>query len=170
MVRKEQIVGIAIRLFAIFLVIYTLRHASSFLPYLVDSQSIKVDLSFVLLVTVVPILVAAFLWLLPLTIARNIIPGMGAKEPSSTLSNSEIAAVAFPILGLWVLTTAIPDTFYWATFTYMVKNAGLGKPELSPENVGNIVATIVELLIGFWLLLGSRGIASMLNRLRYARS
>lgn len=168
--RKEQVVGLALRLFAIFLLMQALRQAAALIPYLADSATGRVGLGVVLVSTLVPVAIAAFLWLLPLTIATKLIPGVNAKEPRSTLTATEIASVAFPILGLWVLTSAIPDMFYWATFAYIVKSSNVGRPELSPENIGNIVATGVELLIGFWLLLSSKGVVGLLKRLRYAGS
>lgn len=168
--RKEQVVGLALRLFAIFLFIQALRQAAALIPYLADSATARVSLSLVVVSTLVPVAIAVFLWLLPLTIATKLIPGVNAKEPRSTLTATEIASVAFPVLGLWVLTSAVPDTFYWAMFIYIVKSSDVGRPELSPENIGNIVATVVELLIGFWLLLGSKGVFGLLKRLRYAGS
>lgn len=168
--RKEQIAALAIRLFAIFLVIQALRQAAGLIPYLADSATVRVGLGVVLVSTLVPVAIAVFLWLLPLTIATKLIPGFKVEEPRSTLTATEIASVVFPILGLWVLTDAIPDTFYWVTFAYIVKSSDLGRPELSPENIGNVVATVVELLIGFWLLLGSKGALGLFKRLRYAGS
>ena len=168
--RKEQVVGLALRLFAIFLFIQALRQAAGLIPFLTDSTPVRIGIGVVLVSTLVPVAIAAFLWLLPLTIATKLIPGVSAKEPRSTLTATEIASVAFPILGLWVLTSAIPDTFHWTMFIYIVKSSDVGRPELSPENIGNIVATVVELLIGFWLLLGSKGMFGLLKRLRYAGS
>jgi hypothetical protein len=71
-------------------------------------------------------------------------------------------------MGLWVLTSAIPDIFYWVTFVYRIKSVNVGSTELTPENIGYIVSTIVELVIGFWLLFGSRGLLGVIRRARYA--
>lgn len=166
--RNEQIVGLAIRLFAIFLFILALRQATGLIWYFVDSVTVRAGLGFALVSTLAPAAVALFLWLLPLTIATKLIPRLKTDEPRSALTATDIASVAFPILGLWVLTFAIPDTFYWITFTFILKNSDYGSPELTPENIGNIVATVVELLIGFWLLLGSKGLLGLFQRLRYA--
>mgnify|MGYP000271129796 CR=1 FL=1 len=97
--RKEQVVGLALRLFAIFLLIQALRQAAVLIPYLADSATVRVSLGLVLVSTLVPIAIAAFLWLLPLTIATKLIPGVSAKEPRSTLTATDIASVAFPVLG-----------------------------------------------------------------------
>ena len=167
---KEQIVGVAVRLFAVFLVIYVLRNASEIMPYLADSSPYKISVTFLFLIVLFPILAAVLLWLFPLTIAAKIIPDIKAKKPPKTLEGGEIELVAFSILGLWVLTGAIPDIFHWGTFVYMVKNSEAARVELSPDNIGNIVATVVELVIGFWLLFSSKGIIGILRRLRNAGS
>ena len=165
---KEQIVGIAVRLFALFLVVYVLRHASALIPYLADSSSYKISFTFLFLIVLFPILAAILLWLFPLTVAAKLIPDIKAKERPKTLSSTEIEQVAFTIFGLWVLTQAIPDIFYWATFVYMAKSLGMGRAELSPDNISNVVVTVLELVIGFWLLFGSKGIVGVIRRIRHA--
>lgn len=161
--RTEQIVGLAIRLFAIFLFIQALRQATGLLSYFVDSSTVRVGIGFALVSTLAPAAIALVLWLLPLTIATKLIPGLKADAPRSALTATDIASVAFPILGLWVLTFAIPDTVYWTTFAFIVKSSDYGSPELTPENIGNIVATTVELLIGVlalaWLKRNARSFA-----------
>lgn len=107
------------------------------------------------------------MWFFPLTVATKLIPNVKPEE-SAAFGAGGIEVVAFSIMGLWVLTTAIRDIFFWITFAYRVKNVGLGISELSPEDVGNIVATVVELVIGFWLLFGSKGLLGIIRRVRYA--
>lgn len=164
---NQQLVGTAIRLFAIFLVIYAFRQAGSLISYL-NNQYMEVTVSFILVASLIPILVAALLWLFPMTIAAKLTPRIHPAEASSKLSSPELVAAAFPILGLWVLASAIPDTFYWTTLVYLIKNADLGRTELSPQDIASIVSTIFELIIGFWLLLGSKGVVALIKRIRYA--
>ena len=73
---KEQIVGIAVRLFAVFLAIYALRYASGLIPYLADSSSYKISATFLFLIVLFPILAAILLWIFPLTIAAKLIPNI----------------------------------------------------------------------------------------------
>jgi hypothetical protein len=123
-----------------------------------------------LAIVLFPILAAILLWFFPLTVAGKLIPDTKPEELPIALSGTEIETVAFSILGLWILATAIPDIFHWATFGYLVKASGVGRAQLTPENIGNIVGTVVELVIGFWLLFGSKGIAGLIRRYRYAGS
>ena len=165
---KEQVVGIAVRLFAIFLGLYTLRHVSGLLPYAAAPSPNNISFVFLFLFAFFPILAAILLWLFPLAVATKIIPNIKAKNATAPLDANGIEVVAFSVMGLWVLTSAIPDIFYWVTFAYRIKNANIGSTELSPENIGYIVSTIVELVIGFWLLFGSRGLLGVIRRARYA--
>jgi hypothetical protein len=169
-VQKEQIVGIAVRLFAVFLTIYVLRHASGLIPYLADSSSYPISALFLFLIVLFPLLAAMLLWLFPLTVAAKLIPDINAKEASKTSGSGEWEVVAFSVLGLWVLTSAIPDAFHWATFVYVLNSSEMGRMALSPDNIGNIVATVVELVVGFWLLFGSKGLIGLVRYLRYAGS
>jgi len=111
-VQEEQIVGLAVTLFAIFLVVYTIRYGSSLLPMTRPPNNI----SFLLLagLTVPLFLAALLLWIFPLTVAGTILPGVKASHSSVPLAAGEIQIVAFSILGLWVLATAVPDIFYWS--------------------------------------------------------
>lgn len=165
---KEQIVGIAVRLFAVFLALYTLRYASSMLPYAAAPPPNSISFWFIGTLALFPILAAVLLWFFPLTVATRLIPDIKAKETSTSLGAGDVEVVAFSVMGLWVLTTAIPDIFYWVTFVYRVESAGVGSPELSPENIGNIVATVVEFVIGFWLLFGSKGLLGIIRSARQA--
>lgn len=165
---KEQIVGLAVRLFAIFLGFYTLRYASSFLPYVSAPPPNNISLLFAGAVVLPPILAAVLMWYFPLALANKLIPDIKTKDAPVPLDAGGIEVVAFSIMGLWVLTSAIPDIFHWATYVYQVRNKHFGYFELTPENVGNIVSTVVELVIGVWLLFGSRGILGLIRRARYA--
>lgn len=163
---KEQIVGVTVRLFAIFLALYTLRYASNLLPYTAMPPPNNISFVFIGTLALFPILVAVLLWFFPLTVAAKLIPDINTKEQTTSIGAGSIEVVAFSVMGLWVLATAIPDIFYWVTFVHQVKSAGMGSPELSPENLGNIVATTVELAIGSWLLFGSKGLLSIIRRVR----
>lgn len=164
---KEQIVGIAVRLFAIFLGLYTLRYVGGILRYTVEPSLSNVSVTFLFLPALILALVAILLWFFPLTVATKIIPSIKTSSAPTSLDAGGIEVIAFSVMGLWVLTTAIPDAFHWITFVYLAKSVNVGNSELSPENIGYIVSTIVELVIGFWLLFGSRGLLGIIRRARY---
>lgn len=159
--KKEQVVGLGVRLFAIFLVVYTIRYGSSLLP--MTRAPDNVSLLFIASFTIPLLLAALLMWMFPLTVAGTILPKMKASGRSVPLRRDEIQVVAFSILGLWVLSTAVPDLFYWSTFVYLAKRINLS---LTPSHIGNVVATVIELIIGFWLLFGARGLRGLVRVLR----
>ena len=67
------------------------------------------------------------------------------------------------ILGLWVLSTAVPDIFYWSTFVYLAKGIEFS---LTPEHIGNIVVTVIEIIIGVWLVFGAKGLRGLRRLVR----
>ncbi len=166
--QKEQIVAIAVRLFAIFLVVYAFRHASSMLPLTNYPPPQNISYIFIASATLPLLLAALLLWIFPLTIAAKLLPRSRRTESAGALSATEIQAVAFSILGLWVLTTAVPDIFYWITYVYVMKNGGVDNSAFSPNLSGRIGATVVELVIGIWLLFGARGLTGLLRLARTA--
>ena len=82
---KEQVVGIAVRLFAIFLGLYTLRHVSGLLPYAAAPSPNNISFVFLFLFAFFPILAAILLWLFPLAVATKIIPNIKAKNATAPL-------------------------------------------------------------------------------------
>lgn len=169
---REQIVGLAVRLFAIFLVVYTLRYAMSLVSFATLDPPDYVSSAFIVLFGLAPILIAILLWRFPLTIASILIPQIKAGTKPVALGEVEAQVIAFSILGLWVLVSAIPDIFYWVTYVYRIKSVGFGqvRTELTPQNIAGIVSTIAQFILGVWLLLGSRGLVGMVQKLRHAGS
>lgn len=165
---KEQVVGIAVRLFAIFLGLYTLWQVSSLLPLISNPPPNNFSLTFIFLMAAPLILTAMLLWRFPLIVAAKIIPDVRMKNPATPLDAGSIGVVAFSVMGLWVLATAVPDIVYWFIFIYRTKSVDIGDPTLSPANIAGLVSTIVELVIGFWLLFGSKGILGLIRLARYA--
>jgi hypothetical protein len=167
-VTKEQVVGLAVRLFAIFLALYTLRQTGSLVVFARMSPPDYASLATVGVVTLILLLVAILLWVFPLTVAGNLIPNIKPERQTGKLDGGSIEVVAFTVMGLWVLASAIPDTFYWAVFAYRIKAMGVGSPGLTPDHIGYMVATAVELAIGLWLLFGSKGLIGIIRRARQA--
>lgn len=167
----EQMVGVAVRLFAVFLVAYTLRYATSLIAFAMVEPPDYINSTFILLFGFSPILIAIILWRFPLTVASKLIPKVTTGEkPKSPLSGPEIQVVAFSVLGLWLLASAIPDILYWIAYVYRIKSVSISfrNVELTPQNIGGMVSASAEFILGLWLLLGSKSIVGIVRRLRHA--
>jgi len=92
---KEQIVGLAVRLFAVFLVVYTLRYATSIASFAIIKPPNFAISSLIILIGIFPLLIAFLLWCFPLKVASRLIPRAPEHEQAKPLSDSEIQVVAF---------------------------------------------------------------------------
>lgn len=113
--------------------------------------------------------IAALLWYFPLNVARKLLPVM--KEPKPVVDHASRTALqlALTAIGFWVLANAVTGLAYWIVF--VARLAALPTPvEQSPETTAGIVATIVETLLGLWLILGNQGLVNLIERLKYSRN
>lgn len=164
---REDIVAVAVRLFALFLVITAVRHAAGLASLGRHEELFVTILSATAALFALTVAFAAVLWYFPLTIARKLLPSLrdtGAPLSPEGLRVQEIATI---VLGLWVLASALPDTSYWLTLALFTSGAGYEAFSWLPENKANVVATAVEIVIGLGLVLGARGLSNLLYRLRY---
>lgn len=161
---REDIVAIATRLFAIFLVVMQIRYIAS---VAIAPESVRDVLLLAAAVSVPFLLVAALLWFFPLTVARKLLPVMKEPRPLVDPGSRTALELALTAIGFWVLAMAIVDMTYW--ITYLFHTSRQPYPiEFGSENWANAAATVVELLLGGWLVFGSRGLAAFVTRLRYA--
>ena len=85
-------------------------------------------------------------------------------------AGQQVQEVAIIVLGLWVLASALPDTAYWLSMVMFTSGAGFEAFTWLPENKANIVATALEVVIGFILFFGARGLSNLLYRIRYGNT
>ncbi|MHC4990002.1 MAG: hypothetical protein ACYTGC_03385 [Planctomycetota bacterium] len=89
------------------------------------------------------------------------------REPQAApLTADMLQTIAFSVLGLWLLTDAIPRLASW--WGDAIFNRSAGRPP-GPANL-RAAFTLLELLLrigmGFWLLFGAAGIVRLLRRLK----
>lgn len=170
MLSREDVVAITTRLFAVFLVIYTLRTSGAILQLLPQEGAGPHLVGAALANAAIGVTTAALLWFFPLTIARKLLPVLHEPRPPLSASGQDIEDTAIFVLGLWVLAGAIPDAAYWGLFLQQVNQPGFAELTLPPEQFAAIVTTGVELVLGLWLVFGARGLIGAIRRLRAAGS
>lgn len=161
----SALLTVAVRLFSIYLVIYTLHYTSTMLPFVMAPPPNNVTWTYVAVFASSFLLAALLLFKFPGLISRKLLGG--SHETTNHEGREDIEIIAFTVLGLWVLSRAIPDIFYWVTFSYKIY-AVRTSPALAPDQIGNIVGTVVELAIGGWLVFGANGLKGILRSLRTA--
>jgi hypothetical protein len=147
-----QAVALGVRLFAIWLAIDMLR----WIPYLYkdlrrfDNETVTA-IGFA--TSVLIILLVVFLWFFPRTVALRLLPGR-ETQPITDVSPDRWFAVGCALLGLWVLTNAIPALVQNTYVLFYTQRNQMSRPEGWDAA---ILHYLVELVIGVWLLLGASG-------------
>ncbi len=160
-----QIVGLGVRLFAVWLAVYLMRHVPGLWSFNVRDFEDPGAATAVIVVAVVMALIALLLWIFPLSVARKLVPKTALDQPT-TLPVEQVQSVGFALLGLWVLTRAIPQVFFYAVMIYHA-NRPQSAFALEPRNYASMAYTFVELALGIWLVLGAKGLRGVL---RWART
>lgn len=169
---REDIVAIASRLFAVFLLVTILRSfpgAAALLAPQGEPPSFAIW-AVVAVVFSAGAAICAIVWFFPLTIARRLLPVM--KEPRSEkgMSASIALAVGLTLLGVWMLASAVPDAIYWAVRYLLIRRIEVENYLWGPDELASVVTTIAELALALWLVLGSSGVRRLIYRYRYGPS
>jgi hypothetical protein len=143
-------------------------HLHALFAYLNEGTQLQISKVVVWVFVIIQVGVCGLLWFFPRTIAAKLLPSRDDHEASPPIALVHWQTLGVILIGLWALTRAIPDAVYWITFYNMATSSGIGLSALNPEQKASMVETIVELVIGFWLLLGAKGAAALLFNLRTA--
>ncbi len=162
--KNEQLVGLGVRLFAIWLVVYTVRSLPTLWLFGTGQDGSGVFV-FAIAYLLLLIVSAILLWLFPLTVANKLLPGK-VLDVRTALPLEELQCAAFCLLGLWLLTDAIPSlTYYFVLFYQFSKDYQILH---NPQTASGLMRSVVELIIGVWLLFGARGLLGLLRWARHA--
>jgi heme exporter protein D len=148
----HQSVALALRLFAIWVALQTLRTLPAFFTMGgFDSRSyVWMAVTFALNAVVI----LAF-WVFPRTIAGKLVPPPD-PEPQPSSSPDQWLAVGCTLLGLWTLTATIPRIAYEA-FVLGAMSSSDDHSQLQHL----VVYNLVELAIAVWLILGAKGVRNL---------
>ena len=167
---REDVIAVASRLFAIFLVVSAIRTIGSAFQVQREVDSVGELVYYTLPVVIPYLLVGAFLWFFPVSVARKLLPVMRDSGQPIAKANSDVAAIAFSVLGMWILAEAISSGIYWVVLLSGLFDQGNSVSLLSVREKASIISIISRAAIGFYLFFGARGIASLLRKFRYGSS
>ncbi len=163
---NAQVVALGIRLFCIWLALYLLRHAPALWSLNTEQFPDSSAAAAVIIVSIILVAVTIALWFFPLAVARKLIPQATLDQPTP-LPIDQLQSAGFCLLGLWVLTEAVPRLVY-ITFIVYHSTRPNAMVALEPHNYAAIAQTLVALVIGLWLLFGARGLLGVIRWVRTA--
>jgi hypothetical protein len=162
---REDVIAVAVRIFAIFLLVSVVRTLPGAIA-LIDQVEPKPSLALVALVSVLGLALCAWLWFFPLTVARKLLPAMREPRSETAMDGSVALTVGLTLLGIWVLSHALPDAIYWVTLFLLSRRIDAGHIDWQNDQIANILATAGQLALALWLIFGSAGIKRLILRFR----
>ena len=167
-----EILGVGLRVAGILLFANTLRTipevllvASQFNEYGLGDGMGKLKFSYYasqLLVLILSLSMISF----PVSMAKFFIPNTDSKEVLDNASSSLILPIGITLIGVYILTWAIPDLIDNALFAWVQHSLHIDNdPVVQNVNVA-LAVTVVEIGIGLYCALGASGISRCINKLR----
>ena len=165
--KAHHYLGIVIRLFSIWLFLYSVTQLSYLLESLIYGtvQGIAAS-SVVTILQYLPwLFFAIFLWLFPLSIAKKVIPSEVGPE-NSTITPREMMSVLISVVALCFLYRSIMDTFYWLTLWNVTANSGEGGIPITfgADQRASMYATAIEFFAAVMLFFNSRKVAYVASK------
>ena len=166
---RRDILVVTVRLFAVAIVLYTVRGFPTSLAALNFAPAeTPVTSTFVVGVHVALILIAAALWKFPNGVAAMLLPSSAAEETTFPWSQDKVIETASVVIGLFYLAYALSDLIYWFSFFVAWSKLEPGAFHLNAEQWAGIITTIFEVGLALYLVFGSQGVVRLVRATRYA--
>ena len=167
--RIYQITAILARLASVFLIIRTISYYPAMLS---QHPQHAPDLKYIVFVSAMSLAfigLALILWKFPLCIARGIVPEVQSEESLAEVPFDQIQAGLLSVFGVALVILNGSDLAYSFAFQLALGSADHAHGHTADPGVQAVFySAVLELALGLWLALGSRGIVRCLNRLRQA--
>jgi hypothetical protein len=158
----QQIVGLAVRLFAIWLALVSLQYVWA-IPAALAKQNMDGGATFSLFIGLGYIVVAALLWFFPMTVAHRLIPRT-SFENVLRVAPTEAARVGSCLLGLWLLLTSGPALVNYLFRAFLVSGTGPVFSSLNVDQRIDLAYYVVQVVISVILIVCAGAIASRIMR------
>ena len=147
----QHFIAVGVRLVAIWLAIRSARFFTS-VPVLLDSMDRDDRLLQFLLYGGLHLLIAAVLWMFPMTVARKILPHV-SPAVAMTFSAHDLARVGCALVGLWLLVSKF-YIFSWLICTEAI-DPSFRITELPSETKVDLAVSLGELILAVFLVVRS---------------
>lgn len=158
---KKEIASLSFKVLSLYAFIKAIEKLSTLIYYAYQVNEIGVPFFMVYAVPVLLLaLCGALLWFLSPVLASSISESAGSGDNPASLSS--IQAVAFSIVGLYMVAASLPGIVR-STIWRLTEPASMSKG--SPL-LGDVMGSLVQVVIGLWLLFGSRGLVNLISKMR----
>ncbi len=156
----QQITGLGVRIFAIWLVVSSFRYLS-LIPYNLLNNEMNKEAIVSLMIGLIHLIVALLVWFFPMVISNKIVPKTNFENQFNTRPD-EVACVAVSILGLWKAIDTIPALSSYLFQTYLNADSKSLFASLDAAGKSDVIFMVIELIIALVLLTKARKIGVIL--------
>ncbi len=162
---KREIATLSFKVLSLYAFIKAIDKLSSLINYMYKYRLSEVGiLNFMIFAAPVLLLLlcGGILWFIAPLLASSISKSTAAED-NSAASLLSIQMVAFSVVGLYMLADSLPAVVRSIIWHFTTASHSMG--ERSPL-VGDIIGSLVQIVLGLWLLFGSRGLVNFINSMR----
>lgn len=169
--KKVDIAYLSCRILAIYVFFRALQHLS-YLPLFFQGSVEPVMRVLMALTVLVPFLIlagfSAVLWIFAGRFVQYLLPkSEEVAEQALMINTKEIYHIVFAVVGVIILAVAIPGFFQVIpNITVLKSQAPFNSPAFTLQTTFSLIEKIVQFAIGCGLILGRRGLAVLLSRIR----
>ena len=164
--KPNQLIALAVRLFAIWLFLFTVRQLIQ-MVYVFQTSGVELPQLIFIGFCLFLLALTVFMWFSPFTISKGISTIHAESIEQRNWTSDEVYGVGFVLLGTMLLFFAFSDAVYWAFYLTWYDSQAAGTREMSLEQKGAVFATALELVFAVGLIAGSKGLTKLIHRLRY---
>lgn len=147
-----------------------------FITFAYIDSALQVDKNMVLIGTIIPgvmlLVLSILFWLFASRIGKMIIDSDDQEELSQEIDFEKLEILAFSVIGLVILSSGLSNLVKSSIDIYTLKMSyviGSYKDDIRfLPNVLKVIGDLIQIIIGFWLLLGSKGVVGLIKTLRKA--
>jgi hypothetical protein len=156
----QQLVGVGVRLFAVWLAITSFSFFTS-IPKGLRGASGDGAAFAAIGIGGAYLVVAVCLWFFPMVIAHTIVPRT-RHENRLSLNAYELARVGSSLVGLWLLARSLQPIVWFVFRSFLFMEAGSSFSSLAPDAKLDIAVAAFEVLLAVFLIVKSSTFAAVI--------
>lgn len=160
---KKEIANLSFKVLSLYAVIKAIDKLSPLINYIYEyGLSDILNLIIFAAPMVLLFLCGGLLWFVAPLLA-SLISKSTVSEDNSDASLLSIQIIAFSVVGLYIISNSLPVFVRIIIWHFTITS--YSTREVSPL-LGDILSSLVQVVLGLWLLFGSRGLVNFVNSMR----
>ncbi|WP_293267914.1 hypothetical protein [Neptunomonas sp.] len=167
-----ELLGVGLRLLGIACIIFAIGKTGEGISFIYQYSNIDLGVNPIIYkITVwLPLIfiyaVGIFFIKFPILCAKKFLQKTSAKTEDIDFNQSAITISGLILLGIYLLTIAIPDLAYNILYLYQQNSLGYSDTPQISETYIHFIFTAIQFSLGLYLALGASGIYKFICRLR----